>query len=139
MNEMSNARSDGQSNACDAGGEDPRVDRPDLPLDEKLAAHVTTMSAAHTPINAATSDLSRCPFFRALTAATSAFAARPTNLMKTEATKPESTKPEATKPESTKPEATKPEPTKAEARQTDAALQTARAIDSAPRSPSELH
>jgi hypothetical protein len=129
MNEMSNARSDGQSNACDAGGEDPRVDRPDLPLDEKLAAHVTTMSAAHTPINAATSDLSRCPFFRALTAATSAFAARPTNLMKTEATKPESTKPEATKPESTKPEA----------RQTDAALQTARAIDSAPRSPSELH
>jgi hypothetical protein len=129
MNEMSNARSDGQSNACDAGGEDPRVDRPDLPLDEKLAAHVTTMSAAHTPINAATSDLSRCPFFRALTAATSAFAARPTNLMKTEATKPESTKPEATKPE----------PTKPEARQTDAALQTARAIDSAPRSPSELH
>jgi hypothetical protein len=129
MNEMSNARSDGQSNACDAGGEDPRVDRPDLPLDEKLAAHVTTMSAAHPPINAATSDLSRCPFFRALTAATSAFAARPTNLMKTEATKPESTKPEATKPESTKPEA----------RQTDAALQTARAIDSAPRSPSELH
>jgi hypothetical protein len=114
MNEMSNARSDGQSNACDAGGEDPRVDRPDLPLDEKLAAHVTTMSAAHPPINAATSDLSRCPFFRALTAATSAFAARPTNLMKTEATKPE-------------------------ARQTDAALQTARAIDSAPRSPSELH
>ena len=129
MNEMSNARSDGQSNACDAGGEDPRVDRPDLPLDEKLAAHVTTMSAAHPPIHAATSDLSRCPFFRALTAATSAFAARPTNLMKTEATKPESTKPEATKPE----------PTKAEARQTDAALQTARAIDSAPRSPSELH
>jgi hypothetical protein len=129
MNEMSNARSDGQSNACDAGGEDPRVDRPDLPLDEKLAAHVTTMSAAHPPIHAATSDLSRCPFFRALTAATSAFAARPTNLMKTEATKPESTKPEATKPESTKPEA----------RQTDAALQTARAIDSAPRSPSELH
>jgi hypothetical protein len=129
MNEMSNARSDGQSNACDAGGEDPRVDRPDLPLDEKLAAHVTTMSAAHTPIIAATSDLSRCPFFRALTAATSAFAARPTNLMKTEATKPESTKPEPTKPEATKPEA----------RQTDAALQTARAIDSAPRSPSELH
>ncbi len=129
MNEMSNARSDGQSNACDAGGEDPRVDRPDLPLDEKLAAHVTTMSAAHTPINAATSDLSRCPFFRALTAATSAFAARPTNLMKTEVTKPEATKPEVTKPE----------PTKAEARQTDAALQTARAIDSAPRSPSELH
>jgi hypothetical protein len=129
MNEMSNARSDGQSNACDAGGEDPRVDRPDLPLDEKLAAHVTTMSAAHPPIHAATSDLSRCPFFRALTAATSAFAARPTNLMKTEATKPESTKPEPTKPESTKPEA----------RQTDAALQTARAIDSAPRSPSELH
>ena len=129
MNEMVNARSDGQSNACDAGGEDPRVDRPDLPLDEKLAAHVTTMSAAHPPINAATSDLSRCPFFRALTAATSAFAARPTNLMKTEATKPESTKPEATKPE----------PTKPEARQTDAALQTARAIDSAPRSPSELH
>jgi hypothetical protein len=129
MNEMSNARSDGQSNACDAGGEDPRVDRPDLPLDEKLAAHVTTMSAAHTPINAATSDLSRCPFFRALTAATSAFAARPTNLMKTEATKPEATKPEPTKAE----------PTKPEARQTDAALQTARAIDSAPRSPSELH
>jgi hypothetical protein len=129
MNEMSNARSDGQSNACDAGGEDPRVDRPDLPLDEKLAAHVTTMSAAHTPINAATSDLSRCPFFRALTAATSAFAARPTNLMKTEVTKPEATKPEPTKPEATKPEA----------RQTDAALQTARAIDSAPRSPSELH
>jgi hypothetical protein len=129
MNEMSNARSDGQSNACDAGGEDPRVDRPDLPLDEKLAAHVTTMSAAHPPIHAATSDLSRCPFFRALTAATSAFAARPTNLMKTEATKPESTKPESTKPE----------PTKPEARQTDAAFQTARAIDSAPRSPSELH
>jgi hypothetical protein len=129
MNEMSNARSDGQSNACDAGGEDPRVDRPDLPLDEKLAAHVTTMSAAHPPIHAATSDLSRCPFFRALTAATSAFAARPTNLMKTEATKPEATKPEPTKAE----------PTKPEARQTDAALQTARAIDSAPRSPSELH
>jgi hypothetical protein len=129
MNEMSNARSDGQSNACDAGGEDPRVDRPDLPLDEKLAAHVTTMSAAHPPIHAATSDLSRCPFFRALTAATSAFAARPTNLMKTEVTKPEATKPEPTKPEATKPEA----------RQTDAALQTARAIDSAPRSPSELH
>jgi hypothetical protein len=129
MNEMSNARSDGQSNACDAGGEDPRVDRPDLPLDEKLAAHVTTMSAAHPPIHAATSDLSRCPFFRALTAATSAFAARPTNLMKTEATKPEATKAEPTKAE----------PTKPEARQTDAALQTARAIDSAPRSPSELH
>ena len=129
MNEMVNARSDGQSNACDAGGEDPRVDRPDLPLDEKLAAHVTTMSAAHPPIHAATSDLSRCPFFRALTAATSAFAARPTNLMKTEATKPEATKPEPTKAE----------PTKPEARQTDAALQTARAIDSAPRSPSELH
>jgi hypothetical protein len=129
MNEMSNARSDGQSNTCDAGGEDLRVDRPDLPLDEKLAAHVTTMSAAHPPIHAATSDLSRCPFFRALTAATSAFAARPTNLMKTEVTKPEATKPEPTKPEATKPEA----------RQTDAALQTARAIDSAPRSPSELH
>ena len=119
MNEMVNARSDDRSKACDAGREDSHSAELHLSPNAQLGTHATATAAEHPPINAATSDLSRCPFFRALTAATSAFAARPTNLMKTEATKPEATK--------------------AEARQTDAALQTARAIDSAPRSPSELH
>jgi hypothetical protein len=76
MNEIVNARSDEPSNARDAGREDLHNAALNVSRMEQLGAHPTAMAAEHPPINAATSDLSRCPFFRALTAATSAFTAR---------------------------------------------------------------
>lgn len=76
MNEVVNAKSDDQSNACDARREDPHNAEFHLSPNEQLGTHAAATAAQHPPINAATSDLSRCPFFRVLTAATSAFAAR---------------------------------------------------------------
>jgi len=48
--------------------------------------HATVEAPAHPPIDAATSDISRCPFFRALSAATSAFAARQASATSVEVT-----------------------------------------------------
>jgi hypothetical protein len=102
MNEMVNARSDDRSKACDAGREDSHSAELNVSRMEQLEAHPTGMAAEHPPINAATSDLSRCPFFRALTAATSAFAARQASLMRADIAPVEtdSTAPRASEPAS---------------------------------------
>jgi hypothetical protein len=102
MNEMVNARSDDRSKACDAGREDSHSAELHLSPNAQLGTHATAMAAEHPPINAATSDLSRCPFFRALTAATSAFAARQASLMRADIAPVEtdSTAPRASEPAS---------------------------------------
>ena len=100
MNEMVNARSDDRSKACDAGREDSHSAELHLSPNAQLGTHAT--AAEHPPINAATSDLSRCPFFRALTAATSAFAARQASLTRADIAPVEtdSTAPRASEPAS---------------------------------------
>jgi hypothetical protein len=102
MNEMVNARSDDRSKACDAGREDLHNAELHLSPNAQLGTHATATAAEHPPINAATSDLSRCPFFRALTAATSAFAARQASLMRADIAPVEtdSTAPRASEPAS---------------------------------------
>ena len=90
MNERVNARSDDPSKARDVGREDPHNAEIHAEIrvttNEQLGARATAAPTAteHPPIDATTSDFSRCPFFRALTAATSAFAARQASLMRAE-------------------------------------------------------
>jgi hypothetical protein len=102
MNEMVNARSDDPSNARDARREDLHNAELNVSRMEQLGAHPTATAAEHPPIDAATSDLSRCPFFRALTAATSAFAARQASLVRADIAPVEtdSTAPRASDPAS---------------------------------------
>ena len=110
MNERVNARSDDPSKARDVGREDPHNAEIHAEIhaspNEQFGTHATATAAPtateHPPIDATTSDFSRCPFFRALTAATSAFAARQASLMKAEIAPVEtdSTAPRASDPAS---------------------------------------
>jgi hypothetical protein len=118
MNERVNARSDDPSKARDVGREDPHNAEIHAEIhseihaeihaspNEQFGTHATATAAPtateHPPIDATTSDFSRCPFFRALTAATSAFAARQASLMRAEIAPVEtdSTAPRASDPAS---------------------------------------
>lgn len=96
MNEMANARSDDPSPARNVGHGNPHNaefhekfhESFHVSTDEQLGTHTTAAAAPtakeHPPIDATTSDFSRCPFFRVLTSATSAFVAQQASLTRAE-------------------------------------------------------